>query len=193
MPPIEKPTSTTAGAVALSGTLCAGAMLDASGARSRALWQPPLTWSLKGSFVAPNAAKLAARALSARALERAATISDFDGAMVAPYHGYRDVRAYYEDMSAAGAGDAAGLAKLARGRAPLLAVHARDDPITAFETTLAPKIAAAAENVLLLVTKHGGHIGWPLGWRPAEKRWKFMGDVTMEFANAVAEDNWNEA
>ena len=42
--------------------------------------------------------------------------------------------------------------------------------------------------MLLLVTKHGGHIGWPLGWRPSEHRWGFMGDVAMEFATAVAEE-----
>ena len=40
------------------------------------------------------------------------------------YHGYGDVRDYYADMSAAGRGDAVGLAKLAGVGVPLLAVRA---------------------------------------------------------------------
>ena len=61
-------------------------------------------------------------------------------------------------MSAGGRGDAAGLERLSSARVPLLVVHAIDDPIAPFEVALAEEIAAT-KNVLLLATKHGGHIG----------------------------------
>eukprot|EP00812_Abedinium_dasypus_P013176 NODE_6685_length_490_cov_196.324138.p1 GENE.NODE_6685_length_490_cov_196.324138~~NODE_6685_length_490_cov_196.324138.p1 ORF type:complete len:110 (-),score=23.15 NODE_6685_length_490_cov_196.324138:161-445(-) len=90
-------------------------------------------------------------------------------------------------MSAGGRGDAEGLARLSGTRVPLLVVHAMDDPIAIFEVTLAEHIANT-ENVLLLATKHGGHIGWPSGWSPSNQRWGFMVDIATEFASALADE-----
>jgi predicted alpha/beta-fold hydrolase len=40
--------------------------------------------------------------------------------------------------------------------------------------------------VFLLLTKRGGHVGWPLGWAPYVDHYKWMNDVTMSFVAAVA-------
>ena len=88
-----------------------------------------------------------------------------------------------------GAGDAAGLAKPRRAAAAARGARARR-PHRVPETTLGQD-RRAAENVLLSTPTTRPH-SLAAGWRPAEHRWKFMGDVTMEFANAVADENWNE-
>ena len=76
--------SGVAGTVALSGTLCAEAMLARCGDRSRAFWQPALAWALKDSFVARDVAKLARRGVVARALEPVDSVTAFDSALVVP-------------------------------------------------------------------------------------------------------------
>ena len=88
---------------------------------------------------------------------------------------------YYEDMSAGGLGDSKGITRLKGTQVPLLTVHAIDDPIAAYEVTLQNEIEKT-DNVMLLATKHGGHIGWPTGWFPSKHRWKFMIDITLEYA-----------
>ena len=128
--------------------------------------------------------KFVKRGLTVADVEEVDSVVDVDTQLVCRYHGYGDVRAYYEDMSAGGAGNARGLAGLDRTRVPLLAVHALDDPIAIYEVALADEVAAT-EHVMLLATTHGGHIGWPTGWRPAEHRWNFMVDIAMEHADEI--------
>jgi hypothetical protein len=40
---------------------------------------------------------------------------------------------------------------------------------------------------MLLWTKAGGHVGWPLGILPSGDQWKWMSDAVMGFARAVDE------
>ena len=87
-------------------------------------------------------------------------------------------------MSAGGSGDEKGLRRLNGSKIPLLAVHAIDDPIAIFEVMLADEVSKT-DNVMLLATKHGGHIGWPMGLFPTKNRWNFMMDIAMEYASEV--------
>ncbi len=36
-----------------------------------------------------------------------------------------------------------------------------------------------------MLTKSGGHVGWPLGLNPKAHGWKFMNDAASSFANSV--------
>lgn len=184
-----KSKSGLAGSVCFSGALCAVRQLDDPQlvGHSNAVWQPILAWALKYLVVKRNTAKIARSGLvKAADVEAASSVTDLDRAVIVPVNGYHDVHEYYADMCAAGRGDAEGLKKLAGTAVPMLAVHAVDDPITVYETCLAPK-AKETDNVLILTTVSGGHIGWPQGWRPSLKRWDFMTDISMTFAATVCE------
>ncbi|KAG5191434.1 Alpha/Beta hydrolase protein, partial [Tribonema minus] len=139
-------------AVSLAGSFDTRANM--SHAHSRRAWQPLLAIELKRRFVAPNAARMAARGVDpGGAAARARDVVDFDSDVVAPYHGYKDVYAYYEDMSAGCNGKHLSVA------APLLAVQALDDPIMC-PAGLPIADVDKNDNLWLLVTQKGGHIGW---------------------------------
>ena len=179
--------SKLASCVALSGTICSQKILEACGDRSRGLWQPMLTYYLKDSFTKPCLDLLDARRVPLGPILDASSIDDFDRAQVCPFHGYPALTGadgYYADMAAAGAGDDAGLGKLARVAVPTLLVHGKDDPITPYEAQL-PRELHASKHIVLLETDVGGHTGWPRGPDPREHRWRFMVDVAVEFAVAA--------
>ena len=75
---------------------------------------------------------------------------------------------------------------------PLLVVHALDDPLITWRTVAAndgamhPKNLTAGTSLFLLLTKRGGHVGWPVGWLPTVERWRWMSDVSSNFVEAVA-------
>lgn len=77
---------------------------------------------------------------------------------------------------------------------PFCVVHAFDDPLVTWRTAAAntglmnPKNltnAVKTGNLMILLTKAGGHVGWPLGWLPFVDKWKWMNDVASTFVNAV--------
>jgi predicted alpha/beta-fold hydrolase len=183
----SKEHSGLAGAVCFSGSLStAQCLLDCTAARhSASVWQPALAWALKATVLKPSMAKFVKRGITKRDVEAVHSVSDIDRDLVCRYNGYKTVYDYYEDMSAGGSGDEAGVKKLNGTKIPLLSVHAIDDPISIFEVALQDEISKT-ENAMLLATKHGGHIGWPRGWFPSKNRWGFMMDIAMEFASEVA-------
>mmetsp|Transcript_7038 Transcript_7038/g.7214 ORF Transcript_7038/g.7214 Transcript_7038/m.7214 type:complete len:192 (-) Transcript_7038:52-627(-) len=122
--------------------------------------------------------------ITTKRVEEIASVNELDYKLVCAYHKYANCSAYYEDLSAADRSNAQGLARLQGAAVPLLEVHAMDDPIAVFEVA-AVDLVEQTENVMVLATKHGGHIGWPLGWRPTENRWGYMMDMTMEFTGVV--------
>mmetsp|Transcript_21058 Transcript_21058/g.37889 ORF Transcript_21058/g.37889 Transcript_21058/m.37889 type:complete len:121 (-) Transcript_21058:415-777(-) len=77
---------------------------------------------------------------------------------------------------------------------PLLVVHAFDDPLVTVRATsqnegfMHPKnlVKTGKGNLILLLTKAGGHVGWPLGLVPTAEKWKWMSDVAMSFAQSVS-------
>jgi len=171
---------------ALSGTMCSEVVLGPCGDRTRRLWHPALAYFLKGTFLGPFGRLARRKRVDAAAVEACATISDFDTALVCPFHGYRGIAGpggYYEDMSACGAGDAAGLRAFGNLATPLLLLHARDDPIVPYESVLADRVAEH-DRVVLVTTASGGHTGWPRGRDPRVARWAFQTRLALDFALA---------
>jgi len=182
----SRDTSGLAGALCFSGTFSSAQMMQECSAakHSSVVWQPALAWALKGTIIKPNMAKFAKKGITVDEVEAVNSVNDIDTHLVCKYNGYKTVYDYYEDMSAGGSGDEKGLRRLNGSKIPLLAVHAIDDPIAIFEVMLADEVSKT-DNVMLLATKHGGHIGWPMGLFPTKNRWNFMMDIAMEYASEV--------
>jgi predicted alpha/beta-fold hydrolase len=85
------------------------------------------------------------------ALRRVRTIRDFDERVTAPHGGYRDASDYYARTSSRPV--------IGRIRVPTLIIHSADDPLIPAEPFLD---AAIADNpdVLLVLTRRGGHVGF---------------------------------
>jgi len=96
-----------------------------------------------------------------RGLWRVRTLRQFDGRYTAPQGGYRDAADYYARASS--------LPFIARIQRPTLIIHASDDPIIPAEPFRDPSIAGNPE-VLLVLTEHGGHVGFIAGESDGEDR-----------------------
>ena len=88
-----------------------------------------------------------------QAIERATSIWGFDRELVIPRLGFATVQDYYAATSP--------LYFLAEIEKPLLIIYAADDPL--FDPTLVDElqeIAHARSNIDLILTAHGGHVGY---------------------------------
>jgi len=148
-------------------------------------------------------------------LMRSSSIADIDTHAVVTYNGFDDLMHYYSEMSAFGdhkicvdrgirngkekengtcpASDDSD-AKVRIGRLsniaiPLAVVHALDDPLITWRTVSAVDpslmVNAGQGNLILLLTKSGGHVGWPLGKNPASRGWEWMNNCARDFVNSV--------
>ncbi|HEX8434046.1 YheT family hydrolase [Archangium sp.] len=88
-----------------------------------------------------------------QAMERASTIRGFDDAVTAPLHGFRDATHYYAEASSG--------PRLHAIRRPTLLLSAKDDPMIPASTH--PRDVAANPHLTLVVTEHGGHVGFVAG------------------------------
>lgn len=76
---------------------------------------------------------------------------------------------------------------------PLVVIHAFDDPLITWRATCANEglmhpenlVKSGSGNLMLLMTKSGGHVGWPVGHLFYQNQWKWMSDVVGSFGNAV--------
>jgi hypothetical protein len=76
---------------------------------------------------------------------------------------------------------------------PLCVMHALDDPLITWRTVASNEgfmnpynlSKSGSGNLMILLTKAGGHVGWPLGWWPSLNKWRFMSDAAWSFAQAV--------
>lgn len=84
------------------------------------------------------------------------TIRDFDDLLTAPLHGFQNAQDYYQKCS--------GKAFLKHVRIPLLLVHAKDDPF--LSPAVLPKADEMSPSVKLLLSRHGGHVGFVTGNTP---------------------------
>jgi predicted alpha/beta-fold hydrolase len=84
-------------------------------------------------------------------LDRIKRFRSFDGSIIVPMHGFRDVDTYYAESSAG--------PYLGRIQVPTLLIHAEDDPMVPIETAR-PWFGGASSWVRTLVSRHGGHLGW---------------------------------
>lgn len=111
-------------------------------------------------------------------VRKARTVRDFDEAITRVTFGFESVDAYY---NASGSKH-----KIADVRVPLLCVQAKDDPIASIEAI--PREAIEInENVILLETETGGHLGWTAG---SEAPWgaPWPDQVAMEFFDSILLD-----
>mmetsp|Transcript_86177 Transcript_86177/g.278456 ORF Transcript_86177/g.278456 Transcript_86177/m.278456 type:complete len:510 (+) Transcript_86177:1-1530(+) len=148
-------------------------------------WQTYLTYGLKTSFFTDRTFKEAVRRGVNMPLifsRSTASVVDIDTNFVAPYNGYPRVEDYYLDMSL-GAED-----KWRKVAIPVLAVAARDDPITHCDALRAQEFSAENENLLFLITDRGGHVGWPWGSRPWSRGFDFMNEGIGLFIETILAD-----
>ena len=97
-------------------------------------------------------------------LERAASIFEFDDAVTAPVHGFRDAVDYYARSSS--------LSFLGQIRVPTFLLSARDDPF--LPPAVLDKVQEAVDansRIELEITARGGHVGFVEGTLPWKARY----------------------
>jgi predicted alpha/beta-fold hydrolase len=127
---------------------------------------------------------------------------EIDAYAVVPMNGFDDLNHYYVEMGAMGdiphtAGPEDLLentnGKILTVSIPLCVLHALDDPLITWRTVASNEgpmhpenlVRSGSGNVMILLTKGGGHVGWPVGNVPFVDKWKWMSDAAMSFAHAV--------
>lgn len=94
-------------------------------------------------------------------LKNIRSIRQFDDALTAPLHGFKDATDYYQKCSA--------LPVLHQVRIPLLIIHAKDDPFMAPDVI--PAKNSLPENIEYQLTEHGGHVGFVSGTWKKPQMW----------------------
>jgi len=177
--------------------------------RTQRLWQPMLAGSLRKEFLLGKFGhRVKAKLSNYQFLQilRASHITEIDQYAIVPLNGFDDLDHYYREMSALGdiphhTGSASTPSsnnyKFHNISIPLLVVHALDDPLLSWRATVQNDVdgfmhptnlvQSGSGNVLLLLTKSGGHVGWPLGLLPWKEKWRWMSDLVMSFATSVDE------
>lgn len=153
-------------------------------------FEKPLTWLLFNRFLTRKLQAIFAvnyQALKAREVEvpkdvdlaaaKANTIRQFDDAVTAPMFGYRDVDDYYTAASITHK-------SFESIKTPLLCLNAADDPFSPYEQIPVQRIENC-ENVALILTHTGGHVGFLEGFSPTGQG--YMGRVYKEYIKAVFE------
>jgi predicted alpha/beta-fold hydrolase len=88
---------------------------------------------------------------------------------------------------------APGFAKIHKVFIPHCILFALDDPVVSWRVMAANHglmhpskiVQTGVGNIMLMLTKQGGHLGWPVGMSPAENGWKWMSQAANSYASAV--------
>jgi len=178
-------------AVAISGGLDMRENINFE--RGKRLWQPLLVRELRELVIQMSNGRYEARLTREQqmAFHKATSIQELDEAFVVNYNNFTDLQHYYAEMSASGDVETpcnAESPRLSNVSIPFLVVHALDDPIITWKTLCRPQDVALSGNgfVMMLITRTGGHVGWPVGSNPTRGAWSWMNDVARDFANALA-------
>mmetsp|Transcript_2559 Transcript_2559/g.3650 ORF Transcript_2559/g.3650 Transcript_2559/m.3650 type:complete len:293 (+) Transcript_2559:1222-2100(+) len=171
--------------------------------RSARLWQPMLAQTLRDEFIITKFDNRFRHRLSKEEylkLMRSYSVSEIDKYAIVAYNGFDDLVHYYSSMSVMGdiellESTNSSLApdlnagRIANVSIPLCILHALDDPLTVWRTVGNPEIVVNTGSgfIMMVLTKSGGHVGWPLGLNPRSHGWKFMNDAASSFANSVDE------
>merc|ERR1712032_148558 len=79
--------------------------------------------------------------------------------------------------------------RIANVSVPFAVVQALDDPLTAWRTIGTEDPQALSDSgdgkIIVVLTKSGGHVGWPMGNNPREKAWLWMSTIAGTFAASV--------
>eukprot|EP00934_Nitzschia_sp_Nitz4_P008632 Nitzschia sp. Nitz4//scaffold74_size92883//53864//58924//NITZ4_004827-RA/size92883-augustus-gene-0.6-mRNA-1//1//CDS//3329557607//8622//frame0 len=173
--------------------------------RAQRLWQPMLAETLRNQFLLGKWGHRVEARLSQDdiiGMLRATHVTDIDRHAVVPYHGFRDLNDYYTTMSALGdipyndkgLPEEENSGKIHSVSIPLCVVQAMDDPLISWRATAQNEgfmhpsnlVQSGTGNVMILLTKAGGHVGWPMGWNSPSQKWCWMSDVAKSFGDAVA-------
>ncbi|KAM7534265.1 hypothetical protein Aperf_G00000105135 [Anoplocephala perfoliata] len=145
--------------------------------------EKPLDWLLFNRSLANNLCQLVkrneevlSRKYNVPRILKCRSIREFDAAITVDMFGYKSVDDYYADASPA--------TKIDRIRIPLLCLNAADDPFVPFQTVPLDAIKDT-ENVVLALTRHGGHIGFLTGLSLTGP--SLMDHAVPQFASAVFE------
>jgi predicted alpha/beta-fold hydrolase len=115
----------------------------------------------------------------ANTLERARTLYDFDDAVTAPVHGFRDAHDYY--------GRSSSLQYLSAIRLQTLLLSAMDDPFLSSETV--DSVAMMARNSAFIeaeIWPTGGHVGFVNGHSPFYPHYYAEERIVEFLANAMS-------
>ncbi|PHM58013.1 hydrolase [Xenorhabdus hominickii] len=88
-------------------------------------------------------------------------LREFDNAITAKIHGFKDADDYYHQCSA--------LPRLPNITIPLLIIHAKDDPFMSPEVI--PDTTHLPPNIEYQMTEHGGHVGFVGGSLKKPQMW----------------------
>ncbi|KAL3805642.1 hypothetical protein HJC23_005886 [Cyclotella cryptica] len=199
-------------AIAISGGLDMRQQLNFK--RSMRLWQPMLTFGLREDILLGKYARHYKHRLTKeqfRSMLRVTSISHLDVEAIVNYNSFDDLVHYYSEMSAMGDRDPefqlfddknegtcntdkdGFWGRIANVSIPFVVLQALDDPLVGWRTIGTANAQGLAEsgsgNIILLLTKAGGHVGWPVGTNPKKEGWKWMNDAARDFVLAVAAAN----
>jgi predicted alpha/beta-fold hydrolase len=193
-------------AMAISGGLDMRQQINAK--RSIRLWQPILTLGLRQDILLGKYGRHYKSRLSKEqmfGLLRATSISELDVEAIVTYNSFTSLIHYYSEMSAMGDRDpefnllgrtpttvsssSNEWGRIGNVSIPFVVLQALDDPIVGWRTvgTSNPQslVDSGLGNVILLLTKAGGHVGWPIGINPAVSSWQWMNNAARDFVIAT--------
>ena len=99
--------------------------------------------------------------IDAARLQTARTLADFDDAVIAPVHGFRDAKDYYNQCSSR--------RLLSFVRVPTLVLNAENDPF--LPASVLPAASEVSSAVQLEFPSHGGHVGFVSAAPPGNIAW----------------------
>ena len=129
-----------------------------------------------------NHADLNGSAVDIQRVLQAKTMADFDDAVTAPLHGFRDADDYYARNSCG--------QFLSGIRVPTLVIRAMDDPF--FGSDIPHMALAANERLLPLLVPHGGHVAFAEGIWPRRFRYWAERQAARFLAQFLRDSNNNQ-
>ena len=171
--------------------------------RAKRLWEPMLALTLRDQFIIGKLGERYRTRLTKKQmleLMRATDVSTVDEHAVVTYNGFDNILHYYAEMSAMGDlpmghEGSDDLGRINNISIPFCVLSALDDPLITWKTVAANEgnrhpsnlVKSGSGNLIMMLTKGGGHVGWPLGWNPAHEGWRWMNDAAGSFVDAYVQ------
>ena len=163
-----------AGVAAVSPSIDLNSCADALERRVNSLYRWSFVSSLRGRV--RRKARLSPDAFDTRDLRRVRTIRQFDERYTAPHGGFRDAADYYARTSSR--------RRIPDIRVPTLVLHAFDDPLIP-AAPFRDRGIADNPDVLLVLTRRGGHVGFLAARAEGEDR-HWAENRVVEFCRVVS-------